>query len=214
MSSDTDDSMKTSRRGFGKQLTGAVAGVTLASLAENLEGKDQRPNAKRPQVKPGLFTHDTPPPTQLIDGSLVVESYRDYGNPSQQGTRWHYRQTVDPGIAHIKILHGSGDVIYKNLDADGCAIRVDWRDRNGTAGYINVTGGTAFIIDTDKRMTPGNSGRRRRPFKFEHPGNGQDFRIESITVTNGGTTLFQVSAPPSTIAEPEEYKVMIWHVGD
>lgn len=212
MSSDPDVSMKNSRRTFGKQLTAAVAGISLAALADNQEARAQK--TKRTESEVRIFTHDTPPPTELLDGSLVVESYYDYGNPIQQGNRWRYQQTAEPGIAHLKILHGSGDVIYKNLNAEGCAIRIDWRDTSGTTGYVDVTGGAAFVVDTDKRMTRGNSGRRRRPFKFDHPGNGHDFRIESITVTKAGSTLFQVSAPPSGTADPEEYKVMIWHVGD
>jgi hypothetical protein len=219
MSKQEEESKKTSRRSFGKQLTGAVAAISIASLACKGEEKSEETQTKGPLVQAKKITHDTPPPTEIVDGSLAVESYVDFGNPTAQGNRWQYKQSSSPKIAHIKILHGSGDMIYRNLSADGCTIRLDWKDKDGTTDYLKISGNqTVFMIDCDKRMNPGRTGKKHRPYRWDHPGNSKDFRIESIKVSDSaGNTLFQVTAPPPPSPPdviPEEYKVMIWHEGD
>jgi hypothetical protein len=164
------------------------------------------------------YSHDTPPPTIIDDGSLAIKLSDDLTLPATaENGRWIHKGPADTPIAHIKVLHGSGDMVYRNLDAGDSRITVELEDMNhDPVGNLIITGGEFFQIDSDQLlMRQGVSGAPRR-HTFAHPGAGQNlFRVKSIEIlrTANPSAQFRVTAPRTT-QESQEYRIMIWHSPD
>jgi hypothetical protein len=113
---------KTSRRNFAKSIATALAATPL--LVSKTAATQRKANDTK--VSPfDIRTHDTPPPLEVIDGSLRIESHDDHTEKHDQvKNRWYYDNPAYPNMAHIKVLHGSGDLIYRNLEADGLTVAI------------------------------------------------------------------------------------------
>jgi hypothetical protein len=215
---------KTSRRRFGKELSGAIAATALTSLVANGEPLQDQ---KKPPVAPKqthTFSHDTPPPTDITDGSLTIALDRQLNYAGASGTRHLYHKGfgVDARIAHIKVFKGNGDLLYQNLEADDSVVTIKLENAGlQEKGYVTISKATiqghdVFQIDSDQQFPPtGNVLTGKRRHSYGHAGYGQNFRIKSIEVTKATDppSRYVVTAPRDT-SDSEEYRVMIWHEGD
>jgi hypothetical protein len=203
---------KTSRRSFTKSITAALA-VAPFALSANTQGQQRKSGSASPFDN---RTHDTPPPIEVIDGSLRTEAHDDHKETHDTVLRrWYYDNEAYPNIAHIKVLHGSGDMIYRNLAADGLIVKISLTGSAGdmtfAGGVLNAQGVRVFRMSSDKKLAHQNTGKNeKRPHKFDHPGAGGDFWVDSIVISDGTNVQFQVQAK----TPPEEYRVMIWNEGD
>jgi len=139
---------KTSRRRFGKQLTGAVAAMTITSLTGKAEiiNTAQKPKAASEQI--GFRTHDTPPPLEFINGSFVVEKENDFNNTVMNGTRREYKVTAGrTTLEHIKIVDGSGEMLYRKDGADQCIISFELRYAAGSPGSSTTVNSQTRVIN-------------------------------------------------------------------
>ena len=218
----------TSRRNFGKQLAGGIAAVSVASIAgkgASLDGSEQRPKTTSQRK---IRTHDTPPPLEFDNGSFVVEKERDFNRSDVNGDRLEYKITSgNTTLHHIKIVDGSGEVLFRKNDADACKVSVELRNSQGNANSstsINAFSRSInnttkhFIVDVngDKTLQPpqGNEDKptsKKRDKRFRHSG-GANFSMWKITITeetNTTETVFTLF--PRTLAEEgADLKVMMW----
>jgi hypothetical protein len=224
---------KQSRRNFTKSAAATLISSHLISSLVNAKTSqdrdDQKPNQTKQQTQSrlqesGRGEHDTPPPIVIGDSSLTVES-REAFTEDLTGTRKKYKK-ISPTqafkIGHIKILHGSGDQVYRNLSANGTQIHI-WLGKNPPnpepmADIIIKEEGAAFVIDSNKAFNradpPSPPPNMPRKVRYNHPGPSSvsSFRVTRIRVTSGSATLFEVSVPGSTAPDPlpEEYRIFIW----
>lgn len=116
---------KTSRRSFGKQLAGAIATLPVASLALGETVQDKK---KRSQAQLDFFKeHDTPPPVMVAEGSVTVETTDPFGlpGPAGIGRKKHFVSAYDDlKLAHIKIVDGSGEIVYRNDKPGAAEVRI------------------------------------------------------------------------------------------
>jgi len=213
---------KTSRRDFAKLMTGALAAVPAALVTSACAG-GQSSSESRPSgtVTQGVLNHqDTPPTFEILDGSLIFESYDDLAESSSGGD-FFYKAAANHNIEHIKVITDSGEKIYEDLYADATGtssqIVVHWINEDKDAeGDVIITGGTVFQIKSDKKLDkPSQPQPKRRKFKFEHKGqgNGKRIRIESISITNSYGRKTTFSATPTgtgTAFIPDEYRILVW----
>ena len=70
-----------------------------------------------------IFSHDTPPPILVTDGSLIVES-KDRLTPNPIAGHFHYRDVQDryPDIVHVRVFKDNGEMIYQDLEAAGSSV--------------------------------------------------------------------------------------------
>jgi hypothetical protein len=207
---------KTSRRDFAKKMTTAVA-VAPFVLSKNTAASADT-SSKDAYVRPPIQAHqDTPPPIEILDGSLIVESAEEFSETA--GARFLYKLTSDPFIEHIRVLADNGDKIYEDLNASNgttsSKIEIVWinEDKN-TTGNVIITGGSVFQIDSDKKLDK-NTHKKRRKFKYEHRGvgGGKRIRIESIEITNANGRKAKFTATPTGTADgflPDEFRILIW----
>ncbi|MDX6531952.1 MAG: hypothetical protein QOH41_4242 [Blastocatellia bacterium] len=203
---------KTSRRSLGRQLTPAKAAVPVASLAMNTGAEGPTAQQNLPAIRNNFYHQDTPPPIEIIDGSLIVESDEQFNesNPS----RFLYQGIARPKIAHIRVIQDNGDKIYEDLNADSSVIQIVWinEDKNAT-GNVIITDGNVFQIDSDKTLKH-SPVKKRRSHRYDHQGGGgKRIRIESIEITNprGGTTKFiatKTGTGDNFISD--EFRLLIW----
>jgi len=217
---------KTSRRRFGKQLTGAFAAVTVASLTGKavVTETDQRPKATSDQKM--FRSHDTPPPLEFDNGSFVVEKETDFNSMMINGSRREYKVTTGKTtLEHIKIVDGSGEMLYRKDEADQCIISIELRDAAGTPTSSTMVNSQTrvinpltkhFIVDIDnsKTLDKGNQGNndkptsKKRDHRFRHSG-GPNMSMFEITITEGTKTLYSLS-PRSLPANGDDLKIMLW----
>ncbi|MFS8086421.1 MAG: hypothetical protein ACMG6H_12385 [Acidobacteriota bacterium] len=171
---------KTSRRKFAKQLTGALAGVPLASAATMAQRpkKPKEPADLRPKVKTLIRSeHNTPPPALFMGGSLVVEVFSGKSDWDSDGgvlngrRKWSVRPRpydatathpeIPPTricIAHIKLIDGAGDPVfptYDNKSDKSIPVEITVTLRNQVFGDCHLTTvGDHFEIDlpTNRRL--------------------------------------------------------------
>jgi hypothetical protein len=130
---------KTSRRDFAKTMTAAVAAAPLVlSTKTDANGQTRR----TAQATEKIFQHqDTPPPIEILDGSLIIESLDEFSETS--GTRYAYKLGSGTSIEHVRVIADNGDKIYEDLDASGSLSRIEivWinEDKNATGNLI-ITG--------------------------------------------------------------------------
>jgi hypothetical protein len=195
---------KTSRRNFAKSIMAAAAAAPVALSTKAAASAQSH--------------QDTPPPIQILDGSLIVESMEEF-TETTPGSRFQYTLTTDPLIEHIRVISDNGDKIYEDLEASAgtisSAIELVWvnEDKNAT-GTVKISGGSVFKIDSDKKLDK-SSQKKRRKFKYEHPGNGNNkrIRIESIEITNVRGRKTKITAFPTGSGDnflPEEFRILIW----
>jgi hypothetical protein len=194
---------KTSRRNFAKSIMAAAAAAPVVLSTKTAASAQTHQN--------------TPPPIQILDGSLMVESMEEFTETT--GSRFKYTLTNDPLIEHIRVISDNGDKIYEDLEASAgtisSAIELVWvnEDKNAT-GTVKISGGSVFQIDSDKKLGK-SSQKKKRKFKYEHPGNGNNkrIRIESIEITDVRGRKTKITAFPTGNGDdflPEEFRILIW----
>jgi hypothetical protein len=216
-------SSASSRRGFTKRILGLIAAIPfLSSLVSGTEeglassvNELQRSVAKGPQDRPGMETHNTPPPLSFDEGSFTIDSKHQLALTTLQ-TPFMYSSTFGgtPNLAHIRILDGQGREKYYEPHARGATIKMRLEDEDGVfLDEINVSGGTAIKITSQTMRLnerPNEKPKALRKHRCEHPGRpNKGFRVSRITVANAPHTIdLQASAHPDYFSE--EYRVMIW----
>lgn len=116
----------------------------------------QRSSAKAERTGRALARenqHDTPPTLTFNDGSFEIESKQKL---NEGGTGpWFYTASVgETTIEHIRVIHGSGEMVYQNLDAHGSTIILELK-KNGEASVLNT-----LIITGDENALTIKSGRQ------------------------------------------------------
>jgi hypothetical protein len=203
---------KTSRRSFGRQITGALATLPLASLVTSPSASAQT-------------SHDTPPPVLLMNGSVIVETAEADFDEKEivSGQRKKYkRRPVGAGmkvsLAHIKVIDGSGEILYRGDCQTTCrdfsiAVTTAENDIINLASIANK-----FQIDTpsnkklDKTTDPFDqpmSARRKGRFRYKDDSSGAQTSIKSVAVKQGGAGVFEVILDDLP-DDGQELKVMMW----
>lgn len=204
---------KTSRRKFGKQLTGALAALPVVAAIDVL---GQRPKAQRTQKIEFFKEHDTPPPVLLAEGSLTVETTHAFGNAVGQGggRKKHFVSDYEGlTIAHIKISDGSGEMLYRNDKPRDSEVRIQVSDGSEAKVGRNADG---FYVDLpdDKDLGNAQNVANRKRGKRYRPKKGNDELIfEAITVAQTSAAnspfLFRITKNDLN-SKLEEARVMIW----
>ena len=159
--------------------------------------------------------HDTPPPTLFSDGSLAVELRDIFISSTRIDSKFLYitrpADAEPPYIAHIRVLHGNGDMLYQDLYAEHSVIKIELRDDTGAVANVTISGDNeGFKIDSDGELADSGPGAKGRQ-KYKHSGTGNSFYISRITVEKpADSPHFQVNSR----TKKEEYRVLIWHEGD
>ncbi|MDX6531953.1 MAG: hypothetical protein QOH41_4243 [Blastocatellia bacterium] len=239
---------KTSRRSFGKQFAGALAAVPLASVSAKSDPQQNKPGQSRKSDPECIRTHEnTPPPISINDGSLTMfletaaTATANPGNPmtneSDTSTEHFHKGNLNGSksseIVHIKVLHGSGDLLYQNLDATDSTVTVQLEDIDGgDVGALNFSApntvpapGHPFAPEFIIRGTGPTAANRKLQYnghgagshkdrhEFSHKGGagGKEFRVVAIKVEQSGQLLFFTKAPLKTV-DPlsQQYRVLLW----
>jgi len=224
---------KTSRRSFGKLMTGAIAALPVASLSARANAT-LRTNERTATAMPANRYHEnTPPPVEINDGSFafLVKTPTQTKPLNETGSGpYLYKGKVDGStdnnIEHIKILHGSGEWVYRDLEATGSMITIELQDYdNGRAGTLVVSGDTDAFQVLSTGYGSGNAngqlswsrenGRPHYKHHFMHrggPGN-KEFRVTGIRITKGGATTLNLALPSVSANNPFEsqgYRILVW----
>lgn len=223
---------KTSRRSFGKQITGALAALPIASLAATQDaGAQTRDQAKRDDLAKLVETleirtsHDTPPTVLIMDGSFIIETDKsDFDEKDEVAAQpKKYRRTPqDPRkrlfMAHVKIVDGSGEVLYRgnyHNPASNLSIAITTAENDvvtlGRAGnkFEVTTASNKKLQKTSGDDQPVGTKRLGRfRCRREVAGNPQA-SITSVAVRKDGTSVFDVSLADLP-DNGRELKVMAW----
>lgn len=206
---------KTSRRNFGKQLTGALAALPMATLATPIVSAQEKTQTKAHggDLVDIRNQHDTPPPVILMSGSWIFEARTELnhiwtttaattlgGKPALMHKVPAYDNQNNPAtkpiyIAHIKIVDGSGEMLYRldNEDKDAIAIN-SYLKNDKTESAVLKTDNKDFVIvflddkklenkADDPSMDPEEDvktipRRQRARYKNEKNKNGKIYSIE------------------------------------
>lgn len=228
---------KTSRRKFGKQLTGALAALPVAAVVFEENTLAQKDQQKTPLTRTAperiKTSHNTPPDILIGEGSLFIERKGEYAqndvvtDPSgtaNRRKRHHLRASsprnkIFPG--HIKIVDGNGEILYRNDSARNCIIGLAVQDQDGNLSTVNagaspIVGGTqTLVIDTDidKGLERTNEIRadpnRKRDFRFRFRHGNREFSIVEVKITELNQVLYRVAM--ATLASTgEDLRIMLW----
>lgn len=226
---------KTSRRNFGKQLTGALASLPLVASQLDVRGQEKTTTQKNEKLR--LREHDTPPPMLLMSGSMIIEARTDktdWGVGSASGNeRKHLILPQDNNgdpppmntnifIAHVKILDGSGDLLFK-FDNDQSAtknipivvtvvmdgnsnekLRVTHEDRRFSLLFPKDHRKIDKKAATDLPM-----GRHRQRVRYLDDNGSDAHEISSVTVMKGAQQLFSIDIAELP-SKGEELRIMLW----
>jgi hypothetical protein len=230
---------KTSRRSFAKLVATAIAAVPIASSLEAARSQPmprQKPTGKKP-IAPVKGTegakneHNTPPPIIIGDGSLIVERPGKYATGDIVVDQNNHRRLhkINPDStntklfpAHIKVIDGSGEILFRNDDANDCLVTLSLVDKTNPLNTAIVNAGASpivnnkqtFIIDTDEdkllAKTRENTGSTKRDVRYRHKhGTNNKFLITGVKITQGPDVLYRV-VPETLPSKGNELKVMIW----
>ena len=226
---------KTSRRSFGKQLTGVLAGlplVTMTAKAKTIKPPQQRP-ASVGSLVDARYHENTPPPISFEDGSFAVhiKSNATTQPLAQSGTgpfvySGKLDTSSDNNIEHIKVLHGSGEWVFRDLAATGSIITIELQDYNdGRVGTLTISGDRDLFSISSLGYGAGTAngrliwshenGNPHHKHHFTHqggPGN-KDFRVTGIRITKNGATTLNLALPAVSTTNPFEsqsYRILVW----
>jgi len=200
-------------------LAASQVGTTLANPAQT------EPDAN--SGSKNRATHDTPPPILFENGSFVLERKGQFPDDeigiNTANNRKEYRIKPDSGStvvpAHIKILDGSGEMLYRNDKAADCLITIELGRDSGPRSVVNArtsANKSRFVIDVDanKSLDVGNANNndkptsRRRNRRYRHSG-GADMSMKEIAIKEGNKTLYSLS-PDVLPKKGEDLRIMIW----
>jgi hypothetical protein len=216
---------KTSRRTFGKQLTGAIAALPLASLANRAAGQAKQPTKSATDGK--RYHQNTPPPLVIEDGSLSFSIKADKElKETPDGDNFIYTGEISSGrnnFHHIRVLHGSGKLLYEDLEAKDSIITLDLQEVSAKPiGTIRLEAFASEIKVTSKPLTSGKAklkydgvtGMTAKKQRYHHEGSGpNDFRISTITIMRGEDQSSQTFTAPAEASDRpfwQEYRILVW----
>ena len=179
--------------------------------------------AKQQEVKI-LEDHDTPPPFVMMEGSLIVELPKEdfdvkieNGGQNRKYRICRHVSVPRVDIAHIKVVDGSGEMLYRNLKAKGSKIIVSLDDGSTD---VTLSDGQYFQVETDNsakklKKSSGENPLGGRKSRFRHKnntGDGGESRIEKLVIKDpGGNTVFRIESDgSSTSPDLTELRVMVW----
>lgn len=229
---------KTSRRRFGKQLTGALVSLpVMTTVLEGHQGQKPAEQKKTATQTKKIREHNTPPPMFFMPGSLIVEAAtakNDWDNfqPMGQRRKWSVipnpypdgTQPVNIYIAHVKILDGSGEMIH-HVDNESTTdkatpikITASVYKANGTffGDCILTPSGNHFEISVpnnkkikQKANDPSTNQGLRQRARFMHDDDDEDFVFKSLQIDKGNVNLF---TEPDLTENPgySDLRVMVW----
>lgn len=231
---------KTSRRRFGKQLTGAL--VSLPVMTTVLEGHQQKTQEQKKTAQ-AEKEHNTPPPMFFMPGSLIIEAatnkndWDSFQQPQQTDRKtWSVMpkpypnggpQPINIYIAHVKVLDGSGEMIY-HLDNEsttekGIPIKITASVYKANGNFfgdcILTPSGNHFelSVPNDKKIKQNNintdpstnPGLRQRA-RFMHAANDdENFIFKKLKIDKGTVNLFDEQDLPS-FPGYSDLRVMVW----
>jgi hypothetical protein len=197
---------KTSRRKFGKQLTGALAALPVAAMAmeQHASAQDQKKAPTRATSAQSITTsHNTPPDLVISEGSLHFESFYPFTPPAMGGQPpFRYVSSGRAEMGHIRVLQDNGDKIYEDIEGETQKVKIVWEDDAGPQQdreLVFAADGSNFVVTSDQRFNVpnGTPAAAHRRYKFNHP---------------GMITAFTAPPPSATGNEfmPHEFRVLIW----
>lgn len=186
-----------------------------------------------PVVQRDRNDHDTPPPVIVTEGSCIFEVSAEGDTlpaPANAGTnRRHYNippkkdSTGHPSgniyLAHVKIVDGSGEMIFRFDNTLKQAVDVIIRDDDNDELKLSAVG-TKFVVDVKrtKKIAPRSGGvvepsmnpLKRVRFRYMNDAAGNpERRMKFVTVSIRDVILYQLDLD-SLRSRGEELKVMIW----
>jgi hypothetical protein len=212
---------KTSRRHFGKQLTGALVSLPVVGSAIQLSAQQQTPDRKKVASQTAQTEkkreHDTPPPVLIAEGSLTVETMSRFGGPmgAGQGRKKHHIDIGGKEIAHIKIVDGSGEMLYRNDKPRNAEIRVLVRVNSADSEVKMGRSGSNLYIDLtdDKDIGTATPGGKHRTERYRLKKSADDLELLAITVAENASAnspiLFKVTREDLN-SHLEEARIMVW----
>jgi hypothetical protein len=229
---------KTSRRSFGKQLTGAMAGLPLVNLPRKTAGcgDDTQRNTS---ANSNRNEHDTPPPVIIGSGSLIfearTESKHDWtttaattlgGRSALSHTFPAYDNAGQPAtsnihIAHVKIVDGSGEMVYRldNGDKDDITITILMDKGKSEIATLRTDKKNFIITFLDTKKLDSNAGdpsmdteddptkKRQRARYRDNAGNQKDIYGIEVASDKAGLLL---SLKLQDHKARKELRVMSW----
>lgn len=213
---------KTSRRRFAKQLTGAIVATAASSIVSK---GGQRPNVQKSISDQKFFnSHNTPPPLEFINGSLVSENAVEFSNPVMNGNRKEYHLTPRTGSviypAHIRILAGNGEQLYYKDGSNTYTIEIELRDDQETEASSLIVNAQStanqdkFVVDVDSNneLRLGNHANNDKPSskkrgrRYRH---SADLSMYKVTVKNGASIKKTIPVRDLGMAGAD-LRIMIW----
>jgi hypothetical protein len=223
---------RTSRRSFGTQLAVAIATLSVIAFGNTSLGQ-QTASQRKPSPDCQRKEHDTPPPTMLVSGSWIFEASTEKDHDwstttettvGEQKAFNHYvpaydrcgaAATADIYIAHVKIVDGSGEMLY-HLDNDKKEeIKVKTFMSAGKEEFVSLTTEKKNFVLTFfenrelKKEEPSESdkSKNRQRALYKDKG-GNDGKIYGIEVSKDIYTVYGVKLDGHPAAQ--ELRIMIW----
>jgi hypothetical protein len=223
-----------SRRAFGKQLTGAVAALPLV-LATKTAALTDNAQRKRADIR---SHQDTPPPIIIEEGSIKLDVFNQNlgSGPSgpilpahpSGGYRWEFPKTHpanDIFLVGMKIVSGEERLLFY-MDRDFAeADRNQISVRIHTEGPVNAR--QELVLSTEGRYvtfkvppqrelktpaTPETPTLDRWRFRYHDQNGHTNYPILSVAIATGPTqqTVLARIDPPRLPEGPSELKILLW----
>lgn len=225
---------KTSRRSFGKSVAAALAAIPVATLGSESNLKAQKRRRSSVLLDDARSHENTPPPIELLDGSFSILMKTNSAtaplSQSGSGLEYTYKGKVAPStknsFEHIKVIHGSGEQVYRDLDASDSIVTVkllDENDDNVGDLIFSCVNDEIKIKSIGYGSGPANgqlqpsykAGRPYHKHSLTHqggPGN-KEFRVAAISVTKRGAMPLDFVLPPVSANSPFEsqgFRILLW----
>jgi hypothetical protein len=166
--------------------------------------------SERNEVEVSVFRVDhTPPPLLISEGSIIVETDRDFDARDTGGGTGHRNRHKFNGnrkTLGLKILDDAGDTIYLNGNAENCSVKIWWKNPGGTEQIF--VDGSNFTVETDEELSASVSTGHASPKRMKrhtHP-NAQANELKQVQVIKNGNTIF--------FEDRRVAQVMIWDTRD
>lgn len=198
---------------------------------EKAQSRDSELRQERVMVRSARNEHDTPPPVLVVQGSLIIEmdqpDFDQVAPGSSTQPKKHRRGPKQTGAtrvfpAHIKVIDGSGDLLYRNDIADDCLTSILLGTEEVTLSAV----GTNFEITTRDDRDLVKSGNqfdqpiqhdpshhlpaRQARYRYKNRA-GAEFRITGARIIKRSTNevLYAVTLEDLP-SKGEEFRVLIW----
>jgi hypothetical protein len=229
----------TSRRSFGEQLAVAIVTFLVIAFSSIATFGQQTATQSKDDKDCQRKEHDTPPPTLLMSGSWIFEVRTERNHDwstrtaTMEGGRTAYSHYVPAHdrcgapatkpihIAHIKIVDGSGEMLYRldNDDKDHIKpIKIKTFMSADKAEFISVnTDAKNFVVTffenrklekEEPSMDPEPEPTRKRQRALYKDNSGENKQIFGIEVVKDDYTVYGLKL--DSIKAARELRIMIW----